>query len=71
MMERETTEEHAKGHADKQTSDEKDSDQKSNQKSKDDRPNQEIKPVKEKIGEDRDNLRKRGEWYQRRTGDSS
>jgi len=67
MMERETTEEHAKGHADKQTSDEQDSDQ----KSKNDRPNQEIKPVKEKIGEDRDNLRKRGEWYQRRTGDSS
>jgi uncharacterized protein YjbJ (UPF0337 family) len=67
MMEQETTEEQAKGHADKQTSDEQDSDE----KSKDDRPHQEIEPVKEKIGEARDNLRKRGEWYQRRTGGSS
>jgi hypothetical protein len=27
-----------------------------------------IKPVKKKIGEPRDNLRRRAEWYQRRTG---
>ena len=27
-----------------------------------------IKPVKKKIGEARDNLRRREEWYQRRAG---
>ena len=27
-----------------------------------------IKPVKKKIGEARDNLRRREAWYQRRTG---
>ena len=28
-----------------------------------------IKPVKKKIGEDRDNLRRREKWYRRRAGD--
>jgi hypothetical protein len=28
----------------------------------------EIKPVERKIGEGRDNLRRREEWFQRRTG---
>jgi hypothetical protein len=27
-----------------------------------------IKPVKEKIGEGRDNLRRREQWFQRRSG---
>lgn len=30
-----------------------------------------VAPVREKIGEDRDNLRQRGEWFQRRTGSRS
>ena len=33
-----------------------------------DRPTVPIKPVKKKIGEPPDNLRRREEWYQRRTG---
>jgi hypothetical protein len=66
MTEREKTEERAKDRADKKTPNRQDPDE----KSESDTPIQEIKPVKEKIGEGHDNLRKRGEWYQRRTGGS-
>ena len=31
------------------------------------RPAPAIKPVKKKVGEDKDNLRRRGEWFRRRT----
>ena len=31
-------------------------------------PDHSIKPFGEKIGEDRDNLRRREEWFQRRSG---
>jgi hypothetical protein len=34
----------------------------------DDTPARSIKPFGEKIGEDRDNLRRREEWFQRRSG---
>jgi hypothetical protein len=30
-----------------------------------------ITPVAQRIGESRDNLQQRGEWYQRRTGSDS
>ena len=33
-----------------------------------DEPNPDIEPVRRKIGEGRDNLRRREEWFQRRTG---
>jgi hypothetical protein len=36
--------------------------------SADGRPRTRITPVAEKIGEGEDNLRKRSDWYQRRTG---
>jgi hypothetical protein len=61
----ETTDGRTTDQEDKQNSNEPESD------SKDDRPPSQIKPVKEKIGEDRDNLRQREDWYQRRTGNSS
>jgi len=34
----------------------------------DETPDHSIKPFGEKIGEDRDNLRRREEWFQRRSG---
>ncbi|HKQ04707.1 MAG TPA: hypothetical protein VJ464_06215 [Blastocatellia bacterium] len=34
----------------------------------DETPAHSIKPFGEKIGEDRDNLRRREEWFQRRSG---
>ena len=38
----------------------------SRDKDKDDEPR--VGAVREKIGEGKDNLRQRGEWYRRRTG---
>jgi hypothetical protein len=35
-----------------------------------DRPPASIKPVKKKVAEDSENLRRREEWFQRRSGGS-
>jgi len=47
--------------------DSQDADQ-SPSESDDQTPDQLIKPFDQKVGEGRDNLRRREEWFQRRTG---